>query len=281
MSSDSLADKLLSVPSNVIFLVVFILILIPYIRPLVLPINITQVVDDYQKAMEDVPQNGRVVISLDSSVGGILETGGAMVATVKFYLNQRPDVDMIIWGMHYDCPIVWSQYIEPVFEGSDAVYGEDYVWLGYIPGADSAIGKLSDDITGVIAVDAYGTPIDQIPIMEGVENANDIDLLFSYDTYGHGWSYIGHWNARYNTKIDLTIGAGGIPQAEVYYANGQVEGFCGGPKGCAELETLLGYPGIAIPTMDSANLALIFSLFLLLICNVGTYMKRLSTSKEV
>jgi hypothetical protein len=281
MSKNSLGDKLLSLPPNVIFAIVFILILIPYIRPLVLPINITQVVQDYKKAMDDVPQNGIVVISLDSSVGGILETGGAMVASVKFYLNQRPDVKIIIWGMHYDCPIVWGQYIEPVFENSDAVYGEDYAWLGYIPGADSAIGKLSDDIKGVIAVDAYGTPIEQLPIMEGLEDATDVDLLMSYDTYGHGWSYIGHWNARYNTKIDLTTGASGIPQLEVYYANGQIEGFCGGPKGSAELETLLGYPGIAIPTMDSANLALMFSLFLLLICNLGTYMQRISTVGEV
>jgi hypothetical protein len=181
--------------------------------------------------------------------------------------------------MHYDCPIVWSQYIQPVFEESNQQYGEDYVWLGYVPGGDSAIGKLSDDIRGVISVDAYSTHIDQLAVMDGVEGAEDIDLLQTYDTYGHAWSYIGHWNARYGTKINLTLMAGGIPRAEVYYTAGQIIGFCGGPRGSAELEALLNYPGIATPTMDSANLALIFSLFLLVIGNVGTFIQS-STGRE-
>jgi hypothetical protein len=226
--------------------------------------------------MDDVPQGAHVVISLDSSVGGILETGGAMVATVKYYINHRPDVKLLIWGMHYDVPIVWVQYIEPAIMSADTPreYGVDYAYLGYVPGADAAIGKLSDDIRGVISVDAFGTPIDQLPIMDGINNADDIALLHSYDTYGHSWSYIGHWNARYGTDINLTVMAGSTPLAAVYFDAGQIVGFCGGPLGSAELEKLTGYPGIATPTMDSANLALIFALLLLAIGNVGYLLTR-------
>ncbi|MBS7657525.1 hypothetical protein KEJ33_06350 [Candidatus Bathyarchaeota archaeon] len=138
-AKSSLFDKMLSIPSQIIFLILFLLILVPYIRPIMLPVPITSYVIRYKEAMDAVPKGGHVVISLDSSIGGVLETGGAMVATVKYYVNNRPDVKLIIWGMHYDSPIVWSLFIEPILKNRK--YGEDYVWFGYIPGADAAIGN--------------------------------------------------------------------------------------------------------------------------------------------
>ncbi|MBS7657526.1 hypothetical protein KEJ33_06355 [Candidatus Bathyarchaeota archaeon] len=63
--------------------------------------------------------------------------------------------------------------------------------------------------------------------------------------------------------------------ASVYFTAGQIVGFCGGSRGCAELERLTGYLGIATPTMDALNLSLIFALVLLIICNVGYHGSRM------
>lgn len=268
----SLTDRVLSIPPQAIFAVLFVLIFIPYIRPVSIPIPVTDYVRRYKDSMDAVPQGGHVVLSLDSSIGGILETGGAMVATVKYYVNRRPDVKLIIWGMHYDCPIVWSRFIEPLLK--DRKYGVDYVWFGYIPGADAAIGKLSDDIRGILQYDAYGKAVDDLPIMQGIRNANDIALLHTYDTYGHAWSYIGHWQARYKTKLNLTVMSANIPLAAVYFTAGQIVGFCGGSRGCAELERITGFLGIATPTVDALSLSLLYGLVLLAVSNIAFWTGR-------
>lgn len=274
MAEQTIYDKILDVNPRIIFIAVFVILMIPFLFPLGIPVKITDYVIEYRDAMDDVPEGGTVWMSLDSAIGGMIETGGSMVVTAKYFTNDRPDVHIIFVGMHYDSLLAFKSYIQPIVK--DREYGVDYVWLGYIPGADAAISKLADDIKGIIYTDFEGTPVSELPIMDNINNANDIDLLFSYDTYGHAWSYVGHWQARYNTKIALGPMTSGLSTAAMYFTAGQIVGLVAGTRGSAELEQLTGYLGFASSTVDALNLGLILVLVLLVICNVGYWGKRLT-----
>lgn len=258
-------DRLGNIPYQLICGLLLIVIAVPYLRPVGMPLSITPYSVQFKGALDAVPEGGNVVLSLDSAMGGTSETGGAIRAVTKYLIYDRPDLRVVMWGMHYDSVLVFNTFCKDVLE--DAEYGSQVVWFGYVPGADAAIAKLSDDIKGILAVDFYGTPTGDIEIMKAVNSADDIDLLISFDTYGHDASYVGHWFERYKTKIAIAVLSGSIPMASMRFTAGQIVGFCGGVKGSAELEKILEYPGPAYKNYDVMNVANIYALALLVLGN--------------
>lgn len=261
-----LIDKLGNIPHQVITGLLLLVIALPFLFPVGIPLKITPYSLQIKNALEEVPEGGTILLSLDSAMGGTSETGGAIEAVTKYVVYDRPDVRIIMWGLHYDAIMVFNTFAKDTLE--DAEYGTQYVWFGYVPGADAAIAKLSDDVTGILAVDFYGTPTEDLEIMKDINNADDFDLIFTFDTYGHADSYVGHWFERYQTKIVMAVLSGSIPMASMRFTAGQIVGFCGGVKGAAELEKVLGYPGPAYANYDVMNIANIYALALLMIGNL-------------
>ena len=54
---------------------------------------------------------------------------------------------------------------------------EDYILLGYRPGAEAVIKGLASDLRKVYTVDANGNFIDDIEMMDGIKNLNDFAHL--------------------------------------------------------------------------------------------------------
>jgi len=268
----SLMYRLSNVPHQVIGALTLIVIALPYLMPVGIPLKITPYSEQFKAALDAVPEGGNVAFSLDSAMGGTTETGGMIRATIKYFIYDRPDVHIVMWGMHYDCVLVFNTFVADVLE--DADYGKEVAWFGYIPGTDAAIAKLSDDLKGILSVDFYGTPVAQLEIMDNINGAPDFDLLLSFDTYGHADSYVGHWYERYKTKIAIGMLSGSIPVATMRFTAGQIVGFCGGVKGAAELEALLKYPGPAYTNYDVMNVANLFAIGLLLFGNITYFLTK-------
>jgi hypothetical protein len=272
MAEKSLLSKLENIRPQFIFWGLFILILLPFLFPLNTPITISRYTTAFATQLRAVPNGGNVLLSLDTGIGAITETGGAIVVTAKFFANERPDVHLVIWGIHYDSILVYRTYVEPYLKALK--YGTQYAWLGYIPGGEAAIAKLSDDIEGILASDFYGTAISSIPLMKDVKNAKSFDLVVTSDTYGYITAYIGHWFQRYNTKIlhDCTMGS--APTDIAYFTANQIVGFSPGARGSAELEKLLKFPGFAGSVVDALNVGIVYLVGLLIIGNIGYFARR-------
>ena len=61
----------------------------------------------------------------------------------------------------------------------DMVYGEDYVDLGFKTGNEGVIKLVANDLRTQYPQDARGTPIDDIPMMEGVASIRDFDVIMN------------------------------------------------------------------------------------------------------
>lgn len=256
------------IPPQAFFWATVILIAIPYMYPLGTPLILTDYTKGYFTALTEVPQGGTVVMSLDSAMGGIIETGGAMAVTTKYFVTQRPDVKLIIWGMHYDAPLVYDSIMVPILK--DLEYGVNYIYFGYLPGGEAAVAKLADDPKGMLRFDFSGNSVEQYPIMDDLNNADDVDLVAYYST-GLVGGYIGHWFERYGTKIVGTGLAGGITTATMQIDAGQLIGFAAGVRGSAELEQIAGFPSFATSTLDALNVMNLFIIVILILANVVYY----------
>jgi len=256
---------------RIIFAILAILIAIPYFYPLGLPLTLSRTTVAYAAVMEDLQPGDIIVISSDCTVGGLASVGGSIEVTLKYFV-ERGDVKIIIWGTHWDAHVVFQTVMAPILE--DLEYGTQYVFFGYIPGAEVAVAKLADDILGILTTDFYGTPITDLSVMDGINDANDIDVLFSYDTWGSLDYYIGHWHSRYNSKIAAGILGQSMSVAEAQFAAKQLVGISGDARGAAELEQYLKIPGRASIITDTLSLSHMLVLILLAIGNIQYFLER-------
>ncbi len=154
-------------------------------------------------------------------------------------------------------------------------YGDDYVNIGFFAGAEAAMASFASDIPGLVKVDYYGTPIDQLSVMDGLMDLNDIDLFICLWSGTPGWGeYLRQWYTPYEIPvIGGTLGING-PGAAPYVAAGQLKGLVVGLRGGAEYEKLINKPGEAISGMDAITTSHLLVIAFVIFGNIGYFASR-------
>jgi hypothetical protein len=256
--------------SRILVWILIILTISGYLHPLGLPITIGKNTISFANAMKNVPSGGTVVLSIGFGVNALVNFGGQCLVATKYFAD-RGDVKIIIWGSSTDTMAVYEQLLRPALVKKQ--YGVDYVVLGYFSGGETGVAKLSDDIAGVFKTDTFGTPIEKLPIMTGIQDASDIALLMTFDnSYERNW-YVGQWYQRYQSKIVVTVVAIDLIDVERMMAAGQLVGGSSDVRGAAELEIYFGYPGRSVIGTDVSSLGHAYMILLLIFGNIQEIMK--------
>jgi len=123
----------------------------------------------------------------------------------------------------------------------DMEYGQDYVNLGYKPGGEGVIKVIVTDIRQLYTTDHYGTPIDKIPMMAGVESVRDVDLVANVSAGSAGTKeWVQYAVTPYPKDIRLVAGCTGVQAPLLYpYIPQQLPGLLAAIKGAAEYEELV------------------------------------------
>jgi hypothetical protein len=92
--------------------------------------------------------------------------------------------------------------------------------------------------------DYGGTPVGEIPLMQEVENFDDIAFVMEISAGTPGTrEWVQQVQGRYRVALGSGTTAVGAPNFYPYVQSGQLSGLLGGLKGAAEYETLVGHPG--------------------------------------
>jgi len=132
-------------------------------------------------------------------------------------------------------------------------YGVDYCNLGYKAGEEAVIKVVATDIRALFTTDQYGTSLDDLRIMEGVRNVQDVDMIINVSA---GYPGTQEWVQIVATPYKKTIVAGctGV-QAPLFYPYihpDQMPGLLAAIKGAAEYEALVMEKyGQRIPLVDT------------------------------
>lgn len=121
----------------------------------------------------------------------------------------------------------------------EMVYGEDYVNLGFKAGNEQVIKVMGVDLTTEFRTDVEGTTLSQIPMMSGITNLEDFDLIAEISAgYPGSKEWVLYASTQFN--IPLVSGMTGVqaPQLYPYFPN-QLKGLLGAIKGAAEYEYLV------------------------------------------
>jgi hypothetical protein len=275
MSSESIWDRLQTIDRRIFYWILFIALMIPFIRPLSLPIALTPTTRGLYDELAKVQPGDVCLLSINSGVSAWPDCLPAMVASVKMLVRQEAKI--IVWGMgHVDVDITWNKIVSKVPELETYTYGEDYAYFGYLPTQETTIALLASNIRGVFTLDKYGNPIDSLRIMEGVNTAEDFRVALSSDTGDIGDYYVRQWHTNYRTPVAeigiAMLGSSYMP----YFLSGDIFGMTVGSRGGAELEKLVGAPGDGTITMDAINVSHILVVIAVILANVGYFATRRS-----
>jgi hypothetical protein len=273
-------SKLANIDRRVFYWILFIALMVPFLRPIGFPITLSpNTIDLYNGVTGDEVNPGDVwIINFGYGVSAWSECHPTVTVLTKALF--REGAKLIFVGVQYDYELTYNKLRQTCAEDfADKVYGEDYVLLGYMTGGESVVAQLASDIKSVFPQDAFGTSYDSIPMLANVRNHADIAGVISSDTGDYGGHFMTQWQAAYGTKLaEAGIAMNGSTDLPRWQA-GNYFGVSVGSRGGAELEQLIGELGDATTAMDSISVSHLLLVLAVILGNIGTITEKLGGKK--
>jgi hypothetical protein len=260
-------DRLNHFDRRWIFVIMGLALVVPFIWPLRLPIRVSAKVKAAYYAVEDLKPGDVVFVGLDFDPASKPE----MKPFLRAVLLQlkRKDVKLVFATTWYSAPTLMERYIhemvdQPIVHAGDGYTGKpdrayvrnvDYVWLGFREGREAVIASLGKDVWGTFDGRANdGTPLAQIPMMQGRKALADFNLLVLVSAgYPGSKEYVQLVQSRYHLKMITSCTAVSLTDLAPYYDAGQLLGLVGGMGGAAEYEQMVGRPDDGAQGADALN----------------------------
>lgn len=229
---------------------------IPLVRPLGLPVTVSEPVKGYYNSIVELPEGSVIAVSFGASAALLDEQEAQFLATWKTIFQHGHKV--IFYCSTEDASIIINNELaEVVPESYGYTYGEDYVILPYSPLGEAGQAAFAQSIRSIYSTDINGVPLNNIPLMQDINNHAGVDLLiYQYTSCTDIEWAVRQWVVPYKTPvIATTLGCCG-PMAAPYYPT-QIQGFLSGSGAGTELEVISGNPGPGAAMSDAKNLGIL------------------------
>lgn len=115
----------------------------------------------------------------------------------------------------------------------------DYVNFGFKPNLFAIVIGMGDNIATTMKVDAEGRKVETLPMMRGITNYTEMNLVVEFSGSVAGGTWIVY--ARPKFGLNVAVGVTAVMAADQYpfLQSGQLIGMLSGLKGAAEYEKLV------------------------------------------
>ena len=289
-------EKLQTFDRRWIFLAMGLAIMLPLIWPVNLPIKASPMVKALHNSVEELREGDTVFLSLDLDPPSTPELE-PFYRAVLLQL-KRKNVKIVAATTWYQAPPLIERWLRETMDepliGPDAqatpaglagytgipdrAYKKnvDYVWLGFREGKEAVISSMGKDLRRTFDDRAAdGTPLDQIPMMQGIKQLKDFKLLVLVSAgFPGAKEYVQQVQTRYNLAMVAACTAVSTTDYTPYYDTGQLLGLSGGMAAAAEYEMLVGKRGRATQGADVLNIGHLVVILAILFGNVVYFIGR-------
>jgi len=264
---------------RIIFTLIFLAVAWPLIQPLRLPMSTSPPVERLYEAVEALPPGSIVMFGGDYSPDTMPELQPMTVAFIRHaFMNDLRVVVACLWPAS---PPLIETALTPLAEEFDKEYGVDYVNLGYMTGGPVVLLGMGSSIPNTFPSDYYGTPVSDLPLMQEIENFDDIEIVMEVSAGTPGTrEWVQQVVSRFNVRVGSGTTAVGAPNFYPYVQSGQLIGLLGGLKGAAEYEMLIETPADATAGMDAQSVVHGLIVFFILFGNVVFFFTRRKSGQE-
>jgi hypothetical protein len=251
-----------------------VLLLWPLVRPLGLPVSVSSWTQQTYEAIEKLQAGDRVIMDFYYAPAGMADVHPQTIAVFKHLLKKGV---RIICVAFYDQGAGIADNVIREFEAMGFTYGEDFVHLGFLAGAETGQSAFINDIQKAIPVDYRGKPVGSLPIMQGVNSGADVQMLiyFTSTLTPEVWvRQMGPFNKPIIAGVITVMG----PQAEPFLHSGQLAGFLVGMRCGAEYEVISKDPGPAVAAMDAQSMGHMLIIVFIIMGNLAFFAERSTKS---
>jgi hypothetical protein len=281
--AETIWQKLLNLDHRIIATVIALIMGYVILNPFTIPFPVTSYGQQYYDFVIGIEPNSIVgfMLSDTPSTRPSLQPASVIAMRILFEKNCK----IVFWQDQAAGPPIYEDYIDLAESRVDREleYGVDYVNLGYIAGTESGTAAFLADIRKTTGgSDAYGTPISQLPIMEGVNTGSDFDYGFvNVACRCTEPLYVRQWQQPYKIPIATINCAMDLTAVQPYLATGQIAATANGLLGSAEMEYLTGNLGLAFGQTLSVSMVGVYFVILIILGNVFYFISRGSGAQEV
>ncbi len=270
--------KLSKVDRRFIYIFIALVVILPLILKPKFPVVPTKPVQDVYDYVENLPEGSKVMISIDYDAASMPEQQPFLEALLRqLFRNKLKPILVVQWQL--GAPL-GTTALEKIARETQAIYGVDYINLGYRPGYVAQIVGIGKEIRDYFKTDYRNIPLDSFPIMKNVHNYNDIDLLVGLEAGATYLVWIEYAGGRFKQKIALALNAVSAPDAYYFYQSKQIIGLVGGMKGAAEYEALVGKPDLAVAGMASQSYSHLVIIIFIILGNIAYFVEKSRKAKE-
>jgi hypothetical protein len=249
--------------------------IIPLLRPLGLPLPITAQTQTLYDSLNTIEEGDIMLQFVDWGAGSIsIHQPGCVAVT---YQAIKQGTKFVYLSTNVEGPLMWermlTENLQQIFDEYEYEYGKDFVFLGYVAGQETALAAIASNIRSAYSDDYYGTPIDDLELMQNVQNHADYDMVVTY-TMGSPESFVRQFNTQFDVTVHVHCGEMMTPNLLPFWSSGQITGLLNGAFGAAELEVLIKRPGDAVKLTDVYSFCNILVFIFLAMGNIGYVMHR-------
>lgn len=272
---NNLISKLANINRSHIYLVLTLLLAIPMIKPIGLPIVITEETRVFGQWVDEVPDDSIIILQFDFSSAHV-EQGYESIAILSHIFSKQ--VKIIICSFEPEGPMMARIGLDKINKNGK-IYGTDYVQLPYVPGGESAVAAFGADYRQIITQDVHGTPIEELPLMNEFKTINDCYLWISISGAGPagGGAFPAMRQIKASYNIPVIVGASGVQMTKFYafYQAKAIDAILMGTRAAAEYELLVGKPGTAVVITDSLSMSHLFAIVLIILGNIPVILEKI------
>ncbi len=267
-------QKLEKLDRRWVFLAMAIAVATPLFFKLGLTPKTTPPVRAFYEYIEKLPPGSRVLCSFDYDPGALAELNPMCLSVLDHLMQHghRPVV-ITLWST---APALIERNVNEICRDKyGRHYGVDYAYLGLKEGREAVMVAMGKSIRRTFPVDFYGTPVDSLPIMSGVENYTQFDVLINVSAgYPGTKEYVQYVTTRFDIPMLSGSSAVSVPEYSAYFQSGQLLGLLTGITGAAEYEALIKTPGLAVTAMDGQTMGHFVIIAFILFGNVVYFFVR-------
>lgn len=238
---------------RIIFGLMFLSVAVPILVQAQFPETATKMSQDVFDEIEKLRPGDKVLMAWDFDPASEGELGPMATAFTYHCATKKLKLYyMTLWPagpqmIENDINVIKKHF--PKYQ-----YGIDYVNLGYKPGYEGVIKVIVTNIRELFGTDKYGTSVQDIPMMEEIENIQQMPLIVNVSAgYAGTKEWVLYAVTPYPKRITLVAGNTGVQATGMYrYVPEQLPGLLAAIKGAAEYEELVmsAYP---IPASEGGD----------------------------
>ena len=235
--------------------------------PFPIPIKVSSWTMDFYDELIDLPPGSTVIWG--KTWGGVPppRAGFTIIPCLMKFLMEN-EIRIIYASFADATPTNFYTFMIDYAHPEDYgyVYGEHWVVLPFVAGMETAMAAVANDLR-VTEVDMWGTPLDELPVMDGLYTIADCDVAFIRSGFAEIHMFVRQWPIEHGITTLCTYCYSIIaPYYGVY-----VQGVLDTNRGYAEFEYMVGFPGEELLFFQIRNIIAPIIFVTIVIGNVADY----------